>query len=30
VRDQARNAIDFFWRVLGLSLHDAMRQITVR
>ena len=27
-RDQAGNAIDFFMRVLGLSFHDAMRQIT--
>jgi hypothetical protein len=26
-RDQAGNAIDFFMRVLGLSFHDAMRQI---
>ena len=26
--DQAGNAIDFFMRVLGLSFHDAMRQIT--
>jgi len=24
----AGNAIDFFMRVLGLSFHDAMRQIT--
>jgi len=27
-RDQAGNAIDFFMRVLGMSFHDAMRQIT--
>ena len=27
-RDQAGNAIDFFTVVLGLSFHDAMRQIT--
>lgn len=27
-RDWAGNAIDFFMRVLGLSFHDAMRQIT--
>lgn len=27
-RDQAGNAIDFWMRVLGLSFHDAMRQIT--
>ena len=27
-RDLAGNAIDFFTRVLGLSFHDAMRQIT--
>jgi hypothetical protein len=27
-RDQAGNAIDFCMRVLGLSFHDAMRQIT--
>ncbi|MCW5556221.1 MAG: hypothetical protein KIS67_29240 [Verrucomicrobiae bacterium] len=27
-RNQAGNAIDFFMRVLGLSFHDAMRQIT--
>ena len=27
-RDQAGNAIDFFTLVLGLSFHDAMRQIT--
>jgi len=26
-RDWAGNAIDFFMRVLGLSFHDAMRQI---
>ena len=26
-RNQAGNAIDFFTRVLGLSFHDAMRQI---
>jgi len=26
--DLAGNAIDFFMRVLGLSFHDAMRQIT--
>jgi len=26
-RDLAGNAIDFFVRVLGLSFHDAMRQI---
>jgi hypothetical protein len=25
--NQADNAIDFFMRVLGLSFHDAMRQI---
>jgi hypothetical protein len=29
-RDQAGNAIDFCMRVLGLSFHDAMRQITGR
>ncbi len=27
-RDLAGNAIDFFMHVLGLSFHDAMRQIT--
>jgi hypothetical protein len=27
-RDLAGNAIDFFMRVLGLSFHDATRQIT--
>jgi hypothetical protein len=27
-RDQAGNVIDFFMRILGLSFHDAMRQIT--
>ena len=27
-RSLAGNAIDFFMRVLGLSFHDAMRQIT--
>lgn len=27
-RDLAGNAIDFFMRVLGLSFHDAMCQIT--
>ncbi len=27
-RDLAGNAIDFLMRVLGLSFHDAMRQIT--
>ena len=27
-RDWSGNAIDFFMRVLGLSFHDAMRQIT--
>lgn len=27
-RDQAGNAIDFCMRVLGLSFHEAMRQIT--
>lgn len=27
-RGQAGNAIDFFMIVLGLSFHDAMRQIT--
>ena len=27
-RDQAGNAIDFLTLVLGLSFHDAMRQIT--
>jgi hypothetical protein len=27
-RDLTGNAIDFFMRVLGLSFHDAMRQIT--
>ena len=27
-REQAGNAIDFFTIVLGLSFHDAMRQIT--
>jgi hypothetical protein len=27
-RDLAGNAIDFYMRVLGLSFHDAMRQIT--
>ena len=26
-RDLAGNAIDFFMQVLGLSFHDAMRQI---
>ena len=26
-REMAGNAIDFFMRVLGLSFHDAMRQI---
>ena len=26
-RQMAGNAIDFFMRVLGLSFHDAMRQI---
>jgi hypothetical protein len=26
-RNLAGNAIDFFMRVLGLSFHDAMRQI---
>ena len=26
-RDLAGNAIDFFMRVLGMSFHDAMRQI---
>jgi hypothetical protein len=29
-RDWAGNAIDFFVRVLGLSFHDAMRQLTSR
>jgi hypothetical protein len=29
-RDLAGNAIDFLMRVLGLSFHDAMRQITGR
>jgi hypothetical protein len=27
-RNLAGNAIDFFMRVMGLSFHDAMRQIT--
>ena len=27
-RDLAGNAIDFYMKVLGLSFHDAMRQIT--
>ena len=27
-RDMAGNAIDFFMRVLGLSFHDAMHEIT--
>jgi hypothetical protein len=27
-RDRAGNAIDFFVQVLGLSFHQAMRQIT--
>ena len=27
-RNQAGNAIDFFTQVLGMSFHDAMRQIT--
>ena len=27
-RNLAGNAIDFFMRVLGLSFHEAMRQIT--
>jgi hypothetical protein len=27
-RNRAGNAIDFFVQVLGLSFHDAMRQIT--
>jgi hypothetical protein len=27
-RNMAGNAIDFFVQVLGLSFHDAMRQIT--
>ena len=27
-RNLAGNAIDFFMRVLGLTFHDAMRQIT--
>jgi hypothetical protein len=27
-RDLAGNAIDFFMQVLGMSFHDAMRQIT--
>ena len=27
-RDLAGNAIDFYVQVLGLSFHDAMRQIT--
>ena len=27
-RNLARNAIDFFAQVLGLSFHDAMRGIT--
>ncbi len=27
-RDQAGNAIDFFVQILGMSFHDAMRQIT--
>lgn len=27
-RNQAGNAIDFFMRVLDLSFHEAMRQIT--
>ena len=29
-RDRAGNAIDFFVQVLGLSFHDAMRQITAQ
>ena len=29
-RNLAGNAIDFFVQVLGLSFHDAMRQITGR
>jgi len=27
-RNQAGNAIDFYTKVLGLSFHQAMRQIT--
>lgn len=27
-RDRPGNAIDFFMRVLGLSFHQAMRQLT--
>jgi hypothetical protein len=27
-RDRAGNAIDFFVQVLGLSFHEAMRQLT--
>lgn len=27
-QDKAGNAIDFFVQVMGLSFHDAMRQIT--
>jgi hypothetical protein len=27
-RDLAGNAIDFFVQILGMSFHDAMRQIT--
>jgi hypothetical protein len=27
-RDKAGNTMDFFVQVLGLSFHDAMRQIT--
>jgi hypothetical protein len=29
-RDLAGNAIDFYVRVLGLSFHDAMKEITDR
>ena len=29
-RDKAGNAIDFFVQVLGLSFHEAMRQITAK
>jgi DNA primase len=28
LRHLAGNAIDFFMRLLGLSFHEAMRQIT--
>jgi hypothetical protein len=29
-RDKAGNTIDFFVQILGLSFHDAMRQITAK